>query len=180
MPPGKSNGTHCIGSWVGPRAGLDGCGKSRPTGIRFPDRPALRELLYRLCYPAFTKMTKISHLIKSDGSMAPTSCCSYLQNFVTTGGTAGHRLLSGLQKYLSRVSQDSCGRKSPALSTISRAIIYWTVSRWNQLLTANWQNLGCFPPSLQFQHVNPGNLTLLCVRNSFVMVLWGRNMSQVN
>jgi hypothetical protein len=25
----KTPGTHCIGSWVGPRAGLDGCGKSR-------------------------------------------------------------------------------------------------------------------------------------------------------
>ena len=23
-------GNHCIGGWVGPRAGLDGCGKSRP------------------------------------------------------------------------------------------------------------------------------------------------------
>ena len=23
-------GTHCIGGWVGPRAGLEGCGKSRP------------------------------------------------------------------------------------------------------------------------------------------------------
>ena len=23
-------GTHCTGSWVGPRAGLDGCGKCRP------------------------------------------------------------------------------------------------------------------------------------------------------
>jgi hypothetical protein len=23
-------GTHCIGGWVGSRAGLDGCGKSRP------------------------------------------------------------------------------------------------------------------------------------------------------
>jgi len=22
--------THCIGGWVGPRAGMDGCGKSRP------------------------------------------------------------------------------------------------------------------------------------------------------
>ena len=21
---------HCIGGWVGPKAGLDGCGKSRP------------------------------------------------------------------------------------------------------------------------------------------------------
>jgi hypothetical protein len=23
-------GTHCKGGWVGPRAGLEGCGKSRP------------------------------------------------------------------------------------------------------------------------------------------------------
>jgi hypothetical protein len=74
--------------------------------------------------------------------MAPTSCCSYLQNFVTTGGTVGHRLLSALQKYSYPVSRDSCGRKSTALSTISHAISYWTVSSWNQLLSANWQNLG--------------------------------------
>ena len=45
-------GTHCTRGWVGPRAGLDGCGKSRPppTGIRSPDRPARRESLYRLSY----------------------------------------------------------------------------------------------------------------------------------
>jgi hypothetical protein len=28
LPPEKT-GTHCIRGWVGPRAGLDGCGKSR-------------------------------------------------------------------------------------------------------------------------------------------------------
>ena len=27
--PQERPGTHCIGGWVGPRAGLDGCGKSR-------------------------------------------------------------------------------------------------------------------------------------------------------
>jgi len=37
---------------VGPRAGLDWYGKSRPTGIRSPDRPARRQSLYRLRYPA--------------------------------------------------------------------------------------------------------------------------------
>jgi hypothetical protein len=37
---------------VGPRAGLEGCGKSRPTGIRSPDRTAHRESLYRLSYPS--------------------------------------------------------------------------------------------------------------------------------
>ena len=42
-------GTHCTGGWVGPRVGLDGCGKSRPhTGIRYPDRPARSKSLYRL------------------------------------------------------------------------------------------------------------------------------------
>ena len=30
LPPEKRPGTHCIGGWVGPRAGRDGCGKSRP------------------------------------------------------------------------------------------------------------------------------------------------------
>jgi hypothetical protein len=28
--PWERPGTHCTGGWVGPRAGLDGCGKSRP------------------------------------------------------------------------------------------------------------------------------------------------------
>jgi hypothetical protein len=42
---------HCIGGRVGPRAGLNGCGKSRPIGIRSPDRPARSESLYRLSYP---------------------------------------------------------------------------------------------------------------------------------
>jgi hypothetical protein len=28
--PRKRPGTHCIGGWVGPRAGLDVCEKSRP------------------------------------------------------------------------------------------------------------------------------------------------------
>jgi len=27
---GKRTSTHCTGDWVGPRAGLDKCGKSRP------------------------------------------------------------------------------------------------------------------------------------------------------
>ena len=34
LPAGKRLGTHCVGGWVGPRAGLDGCGKSRlPPGF---------------------------------------------------------------------------------------------------------------------------------------------------
>jgi hypothetical protein len=30
LPPGKESGTHFTGGWMGPRAGLDGCGKPRP------------------------------------------------------------------------------------------------------------------------------------------------------
>ena len=48
----ERRGTHCTGGWVGLRAGLDWCGKSRPTGIRSPDPPARRHSLYRLRYPA--------------------------------------------------------------------------------------------------------------------------------
>ena len=29
-PAALPRGTHCIGGWVGPRAGLDGYGKARP------------------------------------------------------------------------------------------------------------------------------------------------------
>jgi hypothetical protein len=35
--PRERPGTHCIGGWMGPRAGLDGCGKSRPP-LRFDRR----------------------------------------------------------------------------------------------------------------------------------------------
>jgi hypothetical protein len=30
LSPGKRPGTHCTEGWVDSRAGLDGCGKSRP------------------------------------------------------------------------------------------------------------------------------------------------------
>ena len=50
--PLEKPGTHCTGGWVGPRAGLDRCGKSRITGIRSPDRPSRSQSLYRLSYPA--------------------------------------------------------------------------------------------------------------------------------
>jgi hypothetical protein len=51
LPPGKRPGTHCIGGWVGPRAGLDGYEKSRPHLDSIPDRPARNESLYGLRYP---------------------------------------------------------------------------------------------------------------------------------
>ena len=41
-------GTHCTGGWVGPKGRFGRCGKSRPTGIRYLDRPSRSESLYRL------------------------------------------------------------------------------------------------------------------------------------
>jgi hypothetical protein len=54
LPSEKTPGTYCIGGWVGPRAGLDGCGKSRPHGHLTPDSLASSESLYRLSYPGST------------------------------------------------------------------------------------------------------------------------------
>jgi len=34
--PRERPGTHCMGGWVGPRAGLDGFGKSRPQRDSIP------------------------------------------------------------------------------------------------------------------------------------------------
>jgi hypothetical protein len=48
---------------VGPRAGLDRYGKSNlppPTGIRFPDRPALSQSLYPLSYPTLHDINSIN------------------------------------------------------------------------------------------------------------------------
>ena len=50
--PRERPGTHCIGGWVGRRAGLEWCGKSLSTGFRSPDRPASSQSLYRLQYQA--------------------------------------------------------------------------------------------------------------------------------
>jgi hypothetical protein len=48
LTPINRPGTHCTGGWVGPRAGLDGCGKFRlhQDSIPGPSRP------YRVAIPA--------------------------------------------------------------------------------------------------------------------------------
>ena len=66
-------GSHCIGGWVGPRARLDGCGKSgRLTRSRTSDRPALSEPLYRLSYPGSKQLT-VMYLISN--TYASYACC---------------------------------------------------------------------------------------------------------
>ena len=44
LPPGKRPGPRCIGGWVDPRAGQNGCGKSRPDRYSIMDRPALSKI----------------------------------------------------------------------------------------------------------------------------------------
>jgi len=53
--PRERPGTHCTGDWVGPRAGLHRCGKSRPHRDSIPG-PSSRssQSLYRLSYRART------------------------------------------------------------------------------------------------------------------------------
>jgi hypothetical protein len=55
LPPRKRTGTHCIGGWVGPRAGLDGCGKSRPDrdSTPGPSGPQRVAILTTLTQPAY-------------------------------------------------------------------------------------------------------------------------------
>jgi len=56
-PLRKVPGTHCIGGWVGPSAGLDGCGKSAP---RLDPQTVLPvESMYRLSYRGHRAVLKV-------------------------------------------------------------------------------------------------------------------------
>ena len=57
--PRERPGTHCIGGWVDPRAGLDGCGKTRPHRDSIPG-PSL----YRLSYPGILNFYACLWIIK--------------------------------------------------------------------------------------------------------------------
>ena len=48
--PRERPGAHCIGVWVGLRAGWTGVKTLALTGIQFPDRSAHSELPYQLRY----------------------------------------------------------------------------------------------------------------------------------
>jgi hypothetical protein len=52
-PRERTPGTHCTGSWVGPRAGLDAEARGKilcPCRGSNPDRPARSQMLYYLSY----------------------------------------------------------------------------------------------------------------------------------
>ena len=50
--PWERPGTHCTGSWVGPRAGLDRCENLAPPGFDPRTVQPVAQSVYRLSYPA--------------------------------------------------------------------------------------------------------------------------------
>ena len=75
-PQGKKPGTHCVGSWMGPRAGWTGEKNLASTGIQSPDRPALSEWLYRLSYRCPFSFTVTS--IKCPSLRLSSSCLPFI------------------------------------------------------------------------------------------------------
>ena len=72
--PRERAGTHCIGGWVGPRAGLDRCGNLAATGNRSLDRPARSQSLYRLSYPGprYLSLTRTNESVTDTGGTNTT------------------------------------------------------------------------------------------------------------
>ena len=68
---------------MGPRAGLDGCRKSRPpTGFRSPDRRVRSESLYRLSYLGPSQMVTLFKPLQSHFLLCPQSTYRVLQYII--------------------------------------------------------------------------------------------------
>ena len=74
---------------MGPRAGLDVCGKSRPpTGIGSPDLPARSQSLYRLSYRAYySEDTKLKFSDKACEGKFARRCNKRLSEQIKLRGT---------------------------------------------------------------------------------------------
>ena len=64
MYPRERPGTHCTGGWVGPRAGLDRCGKFRLHRDSILDCPTRSQSLYRLSYRAGITVAHLLYLTR--------------------------------------------------------------------------------------------------------------------
>ena len=60
LPPGKDTVRIVQEAWWSPGPVWTGAENLAPTGIRFPDRPAHSQSLYRLCYPAHWWISELS------------------------------------------------------------------------------------------------------------------------
>jgi hypothetical protein len=63
-----------------PRAGLDGCRKHAPTGIRSPDRPTRSESLYRLSFPVHFTVNNMTILSVPQNAFAVKLCRRQQEN----------------------------------------------------------------------------------------------------
>ena len=91
LPPGKKTGTHHAGVWVGLKAGLNGCGKSRLHRNSIPGqyRVAIPTELSRLImFLKYDKNASLMHLGKASFSIEPA-----------TDGTTLHCLLHLLWRH---------------------------------------------------------------------------------
>jgi hypothetical protein len=59
---------------VGPRAGLDRCGKSRPTGIRSPDRPARSSVAIPIELPGPSSFLVLFHFYQRNFLTVTYTC----------------------------------------------------------------------------------------------------------
>ena len=71
--PRERPGTQCTGGWVGPRVGVDECGKYCPIGIRSPDRPA-RSAVATLTELSRTPWPKYIYIYESQMRMLQRRC----------------------------------------------------------------------------------------------------------
>jgi hypothetical protein len=61
LPPGNKTDTHCTDEWFGIGVSLGGYGKSSPTGVRNPDRPAPSFFNKRQCRNSTQKTSLAQH-----------------------------------------------------------------------------------------------------------------------
>jgi len=91
--PGKRTGANCTGSWLLPRAGLDGCGKSRPNRIGSPDHSPIASR-HTDCSIAAHECSQIwTHIYI--GFYFP---CSLLNSFCRTGWTTRKGWWTGIRE----------------------------------------------------------------------------------
>ena len=81
--------THCIGGWMGPRAGLDGCGKSRPYRDSIPG-PSIPQPVAKGCtvQGSFTKLAVI-YTFPSDTTESLNSTSSGIKCTLTPEDALG-------------------------------------------------------------------------------------------
>ena len=109
-PREKRSDTQCTGCWVGPKAGLDRCGKSRHRRDSIPDLPARSELLYRLSFPG--------PQIKGKGK------CHHITSHEGSEVEQRYSFTPSLTSALYRVSQEECAR-------LRESVPYVKVYRYN-------------------------------------------------